>query len=73
MKSFGALASLAFVSGASARTFTVYNGCPFTIWCVNYILEFLLTEVDRYETGLLYALSLLLIAPSYTSCLEDVH
>ena len=34
MKSFTAAAALAFVSGAAARTFTVYNNCPFTIWYV---------------------------------------
>ena len=30
--SFAALAIA--VTGASARTFTVYNNCPFTIWYV---------------------------------------
>lgn len=34
MKSLSVLIPLAIASIASARTFTVYNGCPFTIWCV---------------------------------------
>ncbi|KAF6751109.1 thaumatin-like protein [Ephemerocybe angulata] len=29
---FAYLSSLAFATGAAARTFTVYNKCPFTIW-----------------------------------------
>ncbi|KAI0801783.1 thaumatin-like protein [Irpex lacteus] len=32
MKFHSAAAALSLVSAASARTFTVYNGCPFTIW-----------------------------------------
>jgi hypothetical protein len=33
MKSAAAAAAiLAFAATASARTFTVYNACPFTIW-----------------------------------------
>ncbi|KZT26175.1 thaumatin-like protein [Neolentinus lepideus HHB14362 ss-1] len=32
MKAFFVSAALSAVSFASARTFTVYNGCPFTIW-----------------------------------------
>ena len=35
MKSFAAAIALTFVTGATARTFTVYNNCPFTIWCVS--------------------------------------
>ncbi|KAJ2922124.1 hypothetical protein H1R20_g14975, partial [Candolleomyces eurysporus] len=29
---FAALSALVLASGAAARTFTVYNACPFTIW-----------------------------------------
>ncbi|OSD00277.1 thaumatin-like protein [Trametes coccinea BRFM310] len=32
MKNVFALVIAAFASGAAARTFTVYNQCPFTIW-----------------------------------------
>ncbi|KAJ3492257.1 hypothetical protein NLI96_g154 [Meripilus lineatus] len=32
MKSLSVLIPLAIATAASARTFTVYNGCPFTIW-----------------------------------------
>ncbi|KAF8639201.1 hypothetical protein AX17_001687, partial [Amanita inopinata Kibby_2008] len=32
MKFRFAIGSLGLLSGAAARTFTVYNGCPFTIW-----------------------------------------
>ncbi|KAI0669643.1 thaumatin-like protein [Trametes maxima] len=32
MKALSAIVSVAFASGAVARTFTVYNQCPFTIW-----------------------------------------
>ena len=41
MKSFTAAAALAFVSGAAARTFTVYNNCPYTIWYVVYVVQYL--------------------------------
>lgn len=34
MKAFLLTSGLASISLASARTFTVYNGCPFTIWYV---------------------------------------
>ncbi|TFK19626.1 thaumatin-like protein [Coprinopsis marcescibilis] len=35
MKSFAALlVTLAVASNAAARTFTVYNACPFTIWSI---------------------------------------
>lgn len=27
-----AVAALSLAAAAQARTFTVYNGCPFTIW-----------------------------------------
>ncbi|RDX52527.1 thaumatin-like protein [Lentinus brumalis] len=36
MKSFVAATALAFISGAAARTFTVYNNCPFTIWPAHF-------------------------------------
>ncbi|KIL66666.1 hypothetical protein M378DRAFT_23310 [Amanita muscaria Koide BX008] len=36
MKFLVALSSLGLILGASARTFTVYNGCPFTIWPAIY-------------------------------------
>lgn len=32
MLRLSAATALAFASGAMARTFTVYNACPFTIW-----------------------------------------
>ncbi|KAI0629410.1 thaumatin-like protein [Trametes polyzona] len=32
MRSFAALVAVALASNAAARTFTVYNQCPFTIW-----------------------------------------
>ncbi|KAI0752643.1 thaumatin-like protein [Daedaleopsis nitida] len=32
MKSFFAAATLTFVTSAAARTFTVHNNCPFTVW-----------------------------------------
>ncbi|KAH9889413.1 thaumatin-like protein [Cubamyces lactineus] len=32
MKSFAAIVALALATTVSARTFTVYNQCPFTIW-----------------------------------------
>lgn len=35
MKSLFALSTFAFAAIAAAdRTFVVYNGCPFTVWCV---------------------------------------
>lgn len=35
MRSFVALVTVALASNAAARTFTVFNQCPFTIWCVQ--------------------------------------
>ena len=32
MKTLSAIVALALSASATARTFTVYNGCPFTIW-----------------------------------------
>ena len=32
MKALSAVVTLAVAATASARTFTVYNQCPFTIW-----------------------------------------
>ena len=42
MKGLLAAVTLAFVANASARTFTVYNNCPFTIW---YVPNFLLPAI----------------------------
>lgn len=32
-----AFVALAAAAVANARTFTVYNGCPFTIWWVSFL------------------------------------
>ena len=32
MKTSSAFVTLALTAAAYARTFTVYNGCPFTVW-----------------------------------------
>ena len=34
MKALSVIVALALAASATARTFTVYNGCPFTIWYV---------------------------------------
>ena len=36
MKAASALLAISLAAVASARTFTVYNGCPFTIWYAVY-------------------------------------
>ena len=51
MKSFTAAAALAFVSVAAARTFTVYNNCPFTIWPGMYTNPQLNTEFPDHPNG----------------------
>ncbi len=54
MKSFVAATALAFISGAAARTFTVYNNCPFTIW---YVVVLLSRDVRTHcSSGPLYVL-----------------
>ena len=35
MKSLAIAVNLVFAASAAARTFTVYNQCPFTIWYVH--------------------------------------
>jgi len=45
------VAPLAFVAGAAARTFTVYNNCPFTIWPAMFTDLNVGTAVPDYTTG----------------------
>jgi hypothetical protein len=47
MKSLSAIAALSLVAAASARTFTVYNGCPFTIWSVLLYCFHILPPTDN--------------------------
>ncbi|KAI0776235.1 thaumatin [Trametes elegans] len=51
MKSFAAIAAAAFVSKAAARTFTVYNQCPFTIWPAMYTDLKVGTATTSHPTG----------------------
>ncbi|KAI0079988.1 thaumatin-like protein [Panus rudis PR-1116 ss-1] len=52
MKTFASLASLvALAASASARTMTVYNGCPFTIWPAMFTDLHAGTAVPDYTTG----------------------
>lgn len=51
MKSSSALASLAFAAVASARTMTVYNGCPFTIWPAMFTDLHAGSAVPNFATG----------------------
>ena len=40
MKAASTIVALAAAAVANARTFTVYNGCPFTIWYAYYYFYF---------------------------------
>jgi len=51
MKSASVLLSLAMASVAMARTFTVYNGCPFTIWPAIFTDLNVGTATPDYPTG----------------------
>ncbi|KIJ43377.1 hypothetical protein M422DRAFT_253254 [Sphaerobolus stellatus SS14] len=42
---------ITFLAGANARTFTVYNGCPFTIWPAVFTDLNVGTAVPSVETG----------------------
>ena len=54
MKALSAVVTLAVAATASARTFTVYNQCPFTIWWVTDILPLTVTTLtDGLSIGLL--------------------
>lgn len=44
-------ASLAFLSGATARTFTVYNACPFTIWPAMFTDLNVAPNTPSFQTG----------------------
>ncbi|KAJ7593391.1 thaumatin-like protein [Mycena floridula] len=48
---FSSLISLVFVSVVSARTFTVYNACPFTIWPAIFTDLNVGTAVPDHATG----------------------
>ncbi|KAF9448441.1 thaumatin-like protein [Macrolepiota fuliginosa MF-IS2] len=50
MKSFF-LANLALLSTASARTFTVFNACPFTIWPAMFTDLNVAPNVPNFATG----------------------
>ena len=45
------LAVLALAAGASARTFTVYNNCPFTIWPAIFTDLNVGSATPSYPTG----------------------
>ncbi|TFK31468.1 thaumatin [Crucibulum laeve] len=51
MKSFYFAGSMALVSGAAARTFTVYNACPFTIWPAMYTDTNVAPNKPNFATG----------------------
>jgi len=52
MKGIAATASLVFAAGVAAdRTFTVYNGCPFTIWPALFTDLNAGSAVPNYQTG----------------------
>ncbi|TDL27725.1 thaumatin-like protein [Rickenella mellea] len=51
MKTFALLNSLVLVSGVAGRTFTVYNGCPFTIWPAMFTDLNVAPNVPSYPTG----------------------
>ncbi|KAJ3550540.1 hypothetical protein NM688_g5052 [Phlebia brevispora] len=51
MKTLSAFVTLVLAASASARTFTVYNGCPFTIWPAIYTDLSQGTAVPDYPTG----------------------
>ncbi|TFK75743.1 thaumatin-like protein [Pluteus cervinus] len=43
--------ALALISGAAARTFTVYNACPFTIWPAMFTDLNVAPNVPSFQTG----------------------
>ncbi|KDQ56705.1 hypothetical protein JAAARDRAFT_179334 [Jaapia argillacea MUCL 33604] len=51
MKFRAASIAFAVASGAVARTFTVYNGCPFTIWPAMFTDLNVGSAVPDYQTG----------------------
>lgn len=51
MKHFFVANSLALLSGTAARTFTVYNACPFTIWPAMFTDLNVAPNVPNFQTG----------------------
>ncbi|KAH0581025.1 hypothetical protein H2248_012168 [Termitomyces sp. 'cryptogamus'] len=51
MRAVVAVSLLAFLSGTSARTFTVYNACPFTIWPAIFTDLNVASNVPSQPTG----------------------
>lgn len=51
MKSLTALTPLIFIASTAARTFTVYNGCPFTIWPAMFTDLNVGSATPAYTTG----------------------
>lgn len=53
MKASSAVLTFALAAVANARTFTVYNGCPFTIWYVSHASPLLWSLLTQPLVGLL--------------------
>jgi len=51
MKFFTVTSCLAFLSSATARTFTVINACPFTIWPAMFTDLHVAPNVPNFQTG----------------------
>jgi len=51
MKFLAIASSFIFISGATARTFTVYNACPFTIWPAMFTDLHVAANVPSFQTG----------------------
>ncbi|KAF8878090.1 thaumatin-like protein [Infundibulicybe gibba] len=51
MKFFITASTLGFISAATARTFTVYNACPFTIWPAMFTDLNVAPNVPNFPTG----------------------
>ncbi|EJF64590.1 thaumatin-like protein [Dichomitus squalens LYAD-421 SS1] len=54
MKALSAVVALAVAGTASARTFTIYNQCPFTIWVFDLFSSFDRWAQDAYQTVSFY-------------------
>ena len=53
MKAASSVLAFALAAVANARTFTVYNGCPFTIWYVSQAFLLFCSLLTQHLVGLL--------------------
>ena len=75
MKNAVVAAALAFATTASARTFTVYNNCPFTIWYVSLVALVFVLQAEALQARCmpLPLFTPLIISPILSQMFTDLN